>query len=69
MQVEINDTVLEAMRLSVSGMYNYAAIIKGHEEFSRTDSVGDALRNTYSNTLTQAAIVKDFVLRCDAEKK
>lgn len=69
MQVEINDAVIEAMRVSISRMHTYANIIESSEEFARIDSVGDIMRHNHSSMLTEIAIIKDFAIRCEKQKK
>lgn len=69
MQVEINDMVIAAIRCSVSHMHNYANEVEWSEEFARTDSVGDLLREAHSRMLTEIAIIKEFAIRCEKQKK
>lgn len=64
MQITINDTIIDAMQLSIVRMQSYANVIKANEEFSRPDSVGDSLRLTHSCILTEMAVIKEFVSRC-----
>lgn len=69
MQVEINDMVIAAIQCSGSHLHTYANEIERSEEFSRMDSVGDLIREAHSRILTEIAIIKEFAIRCEKQKK
>ena len=68
MKVEINNIVLDAMRLSVITMNSYARSLEIGEDYQRNDSVGTIIRNAHSECLSQIAIIEEFIARCDKLK-